>query len=93
MKIEARRSLWVHRQHWTSSRYEPSWIEGQFLKLIHIEDPDWKSRKHFYRAVSQIMRRVLVDYAPKKRFVKRGLEGKRVPFDEAMPSCSNNLPF
>jgi hypothetical protein len=47
----------------------------------------------FYRAVSQIMRRVLVDYARKKRFVKRGLEGKRVPFDEAMPSCRNNLPF
>jgi RNA polymerase sigma-70 factor (ECF subfamily) len=59
-------------------------INEAFLKLIHIEDPDWKSRKHFYRAASQIMRRVLVDYARKKRSVKRGREGKRVPFEEAI---------
>jgi RNA polymerase sigma factor (TIGR02999 family) len=30
------------------------------------------------------MRRVLVDYARKKRSVKRGREAKRVPFEEAI---------
>jgi RNA polymerase sigma-70 factor, ECF subfamily len=59
-------------------------INEAFLKLIDIEEPDWKSRKHFYRAASQIMRRVLVDYARKKRSVKRGREAKRVPFEEAI---------
>jgi RNA polymerase sigma-70 factor, ECF subfamily len=59
-------------------------INEAFLKLIDIQKVDWKSRKHFYRAASQIMRRVLVDYARKKRSVKRGREAKRVPFEEAI---------
>jgi len=59
-------------------------INEAFLKLIEIQQVDWKSRKHFYRAASQIMRRVLVDYARKKRSVKRGREVKRVPFEEAI---------
>lgn len=59
-------------------------INEAFLKLIDIQQPDWKSRKHFYGAASQIMRRVLVDYARKKRSVKRGREAKRVPFEEAL---------
>jgi len=59
-------------------------INEAFLKLIEIEQVDWKSRKHFYRAASQIMRRVLVDYARKKRSVKRGRQAKRVPFEEAI---------
>ena len=59
-------------------------INEAFLKLIDIEQPDWKSRRHFYGAASQIMRRVLVDYARKKRSVKRGRESKRVPFEQAI---------
>jgi len=59
-------------------------INEAFLKLIDIRQMDWKSRKHFYAAASQIMRRVLVDYARKKRSVKRGREVKRVPFEEAI---------
>jgi RNA polymerase sigma-70 factor, ECF subfamily len=59
-------------------------INEAFLKLIDIEQPDWESRKHFYGAASQIMRRVLVDYARKKRSVKRGRESKRMAFEEAI---------
>jgi len=59
-------------------------INEAFLKLIDIQKVDWKSRQHFYCAASQIMRRVLVDYARKKRSIKRGREAKRVPFEEAI---------
>ena len=59
-------------------------INEAFLKLIDIQQADWKNRAHFYGAASQIMRRVLVDYARKKRSVKRGREAKRVPFEEAL---------
>ena len=59
-------------------------INEAFLKLAGIQQMDWKSRKHFYAAASQIMRRLLVDYARKKRSVKRGRELKRVPFEEAI---------
>ena len=59
-------------------------INEAFLKLLDVQQMDWKNRKHFYAAASQIMRRVLVDYARKKRSVKRGREARRVPFEEAI---------
>jgi RNA polymerase sigma-70 factor (ECF subfamily) len=59
-------------------------INEAFMKLIDVQSVDWKSRKHFYRAASQVMRRILVDYGRKKRSVKRGREAKRVSFAEAI---------
>lgn len=59
-------------------------INEAFLRLVTVQNTDWKSRRYFYGAASQIMRRVLVDYARKKRSAKRGREAKRVPFEEAM---------
>ena len=41
-------------------------INEAFIKLVNVRTADWKSRKQFYAAASQIMRRVLVDYARKK---------------------------
>ena len=63
-------------------------IHEAFLRLADVKPTEWKSRKHFFAAASQIMRRVLVDYARKKRSVKRGRELKRVPWQEAMAESS-----
>jgi RNA polymerase sigma factor (TIGR02999 family) len=74
-------------------------INEAFLKLIGLSKPDWKSRKHFYGAASQIMRRVLVDYARKKRSVKRGRELKRVEWENVktkpadLPAVTDVLMF
>src|SRR5437867_2863020 len=59
-------------------------IHEAFLKLIDIEQVDWKNRRHFFAAASQIMRRLLVDYARKKRSIKRGRQLRRVPFEEVI---------
>ncbi len=59
-------------------------IHEAFLKLVDFEGVDWKDRRHFFAAASQIMRRMLVDYARKKRSIKRGRQLKRVPFEEAI---------
>src|SRR5262245_41768564 len=59
-------------------------IHEAFIKLLDIDEVDWKNRKHFFAAASQIMRRLLVDYARKKRSIKRGRQAKRVPFEEAI---------
>jgi RNA polymerase sigma factor (TIGR02999 family) len=58
-------------------------INEAFLKLVGITN-DWRDRKHFLAVASQIMRRILVDYARKKRSYKRGRELKRVPWQEAI---------
>ena len=59
-------------------------INEAFLRLVSVQHAEWKSRRYFYAAASQIMRRVLVDYARKKRSAKRGREAKHVPFEEAL---------
>ena len=64
-------------------------INEAYIKLIDIQGADWQSRKCFYAAASQIMRRVLVDYARKKRSIKRGRELKRVPFEEVLEHPSD----
>ena len=74
-------------------------IHEAFLRLADFDRADWKSRKHFFAAASQIMRRVLVDYARKKRSVKRGRQVRRVPFEEAiahpsdLPAASDIVAF
>jgi|SoiMethySBSTD1v2_1073268.scaffolds.fasta_scaffold589177_2 RNA polymerase sigma factor (TIGR02999 family) len=62
-------------------------INEAFLRLMGVTN-DWKDRKHFLAAASQIMRRTLVDYARKKRSYKRGREMKRVSWQDAMTEPS-----
>jgi len=58
-------------------------INEAFLRLIDIHQGDWKGRKQFFAAASQIMRRVLVDYARKRHSIKRGREVTRIPLENA----------
>jgi RNA polymerase sigma-70 factor, ECF subfamily len=62
-------------------------INEAYVKLVDMPQPGWKDREHFFAAASKIMRNVLVDYAKKKRSIKRGREMKRVSFEDAI-----NLP-
>jgi RNA polymerase sigma-70 factor (ECF subfamily) len=43
-----------------------------------------ENRVHFLALCSQIMRRILVDHARRRRFAKRGGNALRVPLDEVL---------
>jgi len=83
---ELRRLARFHMSHEASEHtLQPTaLINEAFMRILDIKQGHWPSRKHFFAAASQIMRRVLVDYARKKRSVKRGREFKRTPWDEAV---------
>jgi len=53
-------------------------INEAYLKLAHLEEPEWKDRIHFLSVASRAMRSVLVDYARKRRYAKRGANPVRV---------------
>ena len=53
-------------------------INEAYLKLAHLEEPEWKNRIHFLSVASRAMRSVLVDYARKRRYAKRGANPVRV---------------
>ena len=58
-------------------------INEAYLKLAHLEEPEWKDRIHFLSVASRAMRSVLVDYARKRRYAKRGANPIRVSLTDA----------
>lgn len=60
-------------------------VHEAYFQLIDINNVEWKDRAHFYAIASRCMRRILIDYARKKRADKRGGKEEAVTFvDELM---------
>jgi len=59
-------------------------INEAYLRLVDQKNINWQDRAHFFGIAARLMRQVLVEYARKRRYAKRGGEARRVPLDEAM---------
>jgi len=59
-------------------------VNEAFIKLIDQTDVDWQNRAHFFGLAAQMMRRILVDHARSRQYLKRGGGAQRVSFDEAL---------
>ena len=55
-----------------------------YLKLIDQKRVQWRDREHFFAMASQIMRRVLVDYARRLHAQRRGGTHTMITLDEAI---------
>ena len=60
-------------------------VHEAYLKLVDQREVQWQGRRHFFGLAAQMMRRILVDHARRLRFVKRGGDWVRIPFDEVEP--------
>jgi RNA polymerase sigma factor (TIGR02999 family) len=61
-------------------------VHEAYLRLVDPniqKQPQWDGRGHFFVAASEAMRRILVENARRKSWVKHGGEMNRVPLDEA----------
>ena len=59
-------------------------INEAYLRLVGQKNPHWQGRAHFFGIAARLMRQILVDYARKRNYAKRGGEARRVSLDEAM---------
>jgi RNA polymerase sigma-70 factor, ECF subfamily len=59
-------------------------VHEAYVKLVDQRRVDWRNRAHFYGVASQVMRRILVDYARRHKADKRGHGLERVTIDEAL---------
>ena len=59
-------------------------VNEVYLRLVDSKRVDWQNRVHFLAVSSQLMRRVLVDFARSKQSQKRGEREPRVTLDEGM---------
>src|SRR2546422_6000213 len=58
-------------------------VHEAYLKLVEQRHATWKSRAHFFAVAAQLMRRILVDHARRRRAGKREGGGIKLSFDEA----------
>jgi RNA polymerase sigma-70 factor, ECF subfamily len=61
-------------------------INEAYLRLVDFRKMRWQNRAHFFAVAAQLMRRILVDHARSKHYVKRGQGPCKVSFDEALVS-------
>lgn len=47
-------------------------VHEAFVKILAGQGPSWEGRRHFYNAVTDAMRKILVDHARHKKAQKRG---------------------
>jgi RNA polymerase sigma factor (TIGR02999 family) len=58
-------------------------VHEAYLRLVGGEkEQQWDSRKHFFAAAAEAMRRILIDQARRKQSAKRGGALQRVPLDQ-----------
>src|SRR5262245_20032061 len=59
-------------------------VHEAYLRLVDTEQAQhWNSRGHFFAAVAEAMRRILVENARRKQRSKRGGDRRRLSLDES----------
>jgi len=64
-------------------------VNEAYLKLVD-QNVQWQNRSHFFGVASQLMRRILVDYARGRQAAKRGGGAGKLSLDEAMIASPQN---
>ncbi|HKQ77940.1 MAG TPA: sigma-70 family RNA polymerase sigma factor [Blastocatellia bacterium] len=58
-------------------------VNEAYLRLVDHENIAWQNRAHFFGLAAKAMRRILVDYARRRNYQKRGGAARQVSLDEA----------
>ncbi len=59
-------------------------VNAAYLRLIDVDQVQWQNRAHFFAISSQLMRRILVDFARSHYNLKRGGDVPKMSLDEAL---------
>lgn len=59
-------------------------VHEAYIKLVAQRNADWQNRAHFFAVASNLMRRILVDYARRQLRAKRGGQQTKLSLDEVV---------
>src|SRR5689334_23441881 len=59
-------------------------VNEAYLKLIDVQRVQWQNRAHFFAVAARLMRRILVDFARRKHYEKRGGDIRQVTLNEEL---------
>jgi len=57
-------------------------VNEAYLRLVNQRNLRWQNRAHFFAIAAHVMRRILIDYARRRRYAKRGGGAPHVSLDE-----------
>lgn len=63
-------------------------VHEAYLKLVDQSRVQWQNRAHFFAVASMAMRRILVNYARKRKRVKRGGGAPKLSLDDGLEVMS-----
>src|SRR5262245_25325372 len=66
-------------------------VHEAYLRLTDAEQAQhWDSRRHFFSAAAEAMRRILIESARRRDRIKRGGNIDRVPLEDVAITCAVN---
>jgi len=80
LKVIAR--AYMRRERADHTLQPTALVNEVYLRLFDGQPFRWENRRHLFRTVTRVMRRVLVDAARKHRAERRGGDQEKVPLDD-----------
>ena len=74
--------LYMQREHVGHILQTTALVNEAYIRLVDAREVDWRDRAHFFAVSSNLMRRILVDFARARRYQKGGGHLKQVSFSE-----------
>lgn len=65
-------------------------VHEAYMRLVDQREVQWKNRSHFFGIASQVMRRILLDYARSHQAAKRGGLAGKLSLEEVMVVSKEN---
>jgi RNA polymerase sigma factor (TIGR02999 family) len=67
-------------------------VNEAYLRLVDSSHVRWQNRAHFFAVSAQLMRRILVDFARSRNYLKRGGNAVQVSLDKVLAITSEQDP-
>jgi len=58
-------------------------VHEAWMRMSGSDQPNWENRGHFFAAVAEAMRRILVEHARRRQSLKRGGGAEKEPLEES----------
>lgn len=75
---------YMHRERAGHTLQATALINEAYLRVIDMNRIEWRDRTHFFALCAQMMRRILVDHARSRIYLKRGGGVRPVTLDESI---------
>jgi RNA polymerase sigma factor (TIGR02999 family) len=57
-------------------------VNEVYLRLVNLREASWQNRAHFFAVCAKLMRRILLDWARSRQYLKRGGGAPHIEFNE-----------